>query len=502
MLVRSLLRRLRWLHLAPLLAFIALAAWAFASPIGAGPDDGYHLVSIWCANGGSDLCAPGAAGNSRDVPAGFPRVACYAQLEEESAACQAKVWATWGDNTVETTRGNFVGEYPPVYYATMNLFAGADIQISALTMRLVNATLFVTLATALTALLPASRRRTLLWGWLVTLVPLGMFLIASNNPSSWAITGVGTAFLALLGWFETEGGRRWVLGSLYLLGVVMAAGARGDAAIYIVGATITGVILTAARTRPWALSAILPLLGFVIAMLLFATSGQAGVGVTGFSSGGSTTAPLPGDATGEAPLSGFALAASNLLMLPLLWTGIWGTWGLGSFDTLMPAIVPWAATAAFIVVMFAGLGRLNWRKAIAVSGVLLVLIALPTYVLTVGGDTVGEMLQPRYLLPLIVLFAFVMLFEPGRRSLSFTRLQAFAILGALALANFVALQINIRRYVTGTHEQGLNLDAGAEWWWTGFPVGPSAVWVIGTLAYLGLLAALWPQLRRTLSVSR
>jgi len=74
--------------------------------------------------------------------------------------------------------------------------------------------------------------------------------------------------------------------------------------------------------------------------------------------------------------------------------------------------------------------------------------------------------------------------------------QTFAILAALALANLVALQVNIRRYVTGADQQGLNLDAGAEWWWSGFPVGPTAMWVIGAIAYVGLLAVLWPQLRR------
>ena len=57
----------------------------------------------------------------------------------------------------------------------------------------------------------------------------------------------------------------------------------------------------------------------------------------------------------------------------------------------------------------------------------------------------------------------------------------------------MALQVNIRRYVTGDDLQGLNLDAGAEWWWTGFPVGPTGVWVVGALAFAGLLAVLWPR---------
>lgn len=489
--------RFRWIYLAPVLAFIALSAWAFASPIGAGPDDDYHLVSTWCANGGSSACEPGLKAESRLMPSGFVSVACYAQHAERSAACQDALWSSWGDETVQVTRGNFVGEYPPVYYSTMRVLAGPDLQFSALAMRLFNAALFVGLATALAVLLPPRRRDTLFWGWLVTLVPLGMFLIPSNNPSGWAVTGVGTAFLALLGWFESHGRERWGLAALYLVGVVMAAGARADAAVYAAGATVTVVILTSTRGREWALRAILPLLGFIVAVVLFSTAAQAGTGVYGFGGGEVATIPIPSDSTGlEAPLSGFSLAAYNLLMLPFLWTGVWGTWSLGWLDTQLPAIVPWAAAAAFIAVGFTGLGRINWRKLIAASGVLLVLVALPVYVLTVGGDRVGANLQPRYLLPLIVLFALVILFDPSRVGIRFTRLQLYTVLGALAVANLIALQMNIRRYVTGADQQGFNLDSGAEWWWAGIPLGPTAVWIVGAVAFAGLLAVLGPQLRR------
>jgi len=492
--VRAAFRRLRWLHLAPVLAFIALAAWAFASPIGAGPDDDYHLISTWCATEGDEQCDPGSSESSRVVPSAFRDVVCFAQRSEVSAACQdSTAWQTWDGDPWQTERGNFGGEYPPVYYAVMSVFAGPDLQLSALVMRLFNAALFVGLATALAVLLPTTRRSTLLWGWLITLVPLGMFLIPSNNPSGWAITGVGTAFLALLGWFETTGRRRWALGALYGVGMLMAAGARGDAAVYAAGATVTAVILTAVPTRTWWLRSILPAVGLVVAVVFFATAGQSGVGSGGFTSG---PIDVPGVGSGlDVPIGGFALAAYNLLMLPFLWTGVWGSWALGWLDTQLPAIVAWAATAAFIVVGFAGIGRLNLRKAIATGGVLLVLVVLPVYVLTVGGNQVGENLQPRYLLPLIVLFGFLLVIDPGQQRLRFTRVQTVTILGALALANLVALQVNIRRYVTGIDQQGLNLDAGAEWWWTGLPFGPTAVWVIGALAYAGLLATLVGSLR-------
>jgi hypothetical protein len=182
-------------------------------------------------------------------------------------------------------------------------------------------------------------------------------------------------------------------------------------------------------------------------------------------------------------------------MLPFLWTGVWGTWGLGWFDTGMPALVPAAAITAFVVVAFAALGLLSRRQAVAAAGVLLVLIVLPVYVLTIGGDKVGVALQPRYLLPLIVLFAFVLLALPPGRDIRFAPVQTAFVLAALAVGNLVALQVNIRRYVTGSDAQGFDLDSGAEWWWDAFPVGPQWVWVAGTLAYAGLLLVLWPRLR-------
>jgi hypothetical protein len=492
-------RRLRAVYLAPVLAFVALAAWAFASPVGAGPDDDYHLVSAWCAAGGSAQCEEGSAFWNREVAVGLVDVSCFALEREVSASCQDRALADWDRATIESDRGNFRGDYPQAYYTAMRVFAGADLQTSALVMRLFNAALFVALATALAVLMP-TRRPTLLWGWLVTLVPLGMFLIPSNNPSGWAITGVGTAFLALLGAYESVGRRRVALAVIALVAVLMAAGARGDAAVYAVGAVVTATIIAGPwrdrAWRTWWRWAWLPLAGILIAAGFFLTAGQAGVAGDGFGSTGGGVIP---DLEGVDSLSGFALAAYNLLMLPFLWTGVWGTWPLGWLDTGLPDTVAWAATAAFIVVAFAGIGRLNRRKAIAAGGVLLVLIVLPVWVLTRGGDIVGENLQPRYLLPLIVLFAFILLTMPSGRSLEFGRVQTVVIFVALGVANFISLQVNIRRYVTGVDEQGLNLDAGAEWWWTGFPIGPSAVWVIGALAYAALLVLLWPQLRRQIA---
>ncbi len=484
-------RNLRWI--APILAFVALAAWAFASPIGAGPDDDYHLTSTWCALGGSPQCQTGDSPSSREVSAPLTEIACYARLPKESAACQESILDEWNSDTVETDRGNFGGEYPPVYYATMHLMAGPDLQVSALAMRLVNAAIFVALATLLAMLISPERRRTLLWGWLVTLIPLGVFLIPSNNPSGWAITGIGTAFVALVSWFEATGSRRWALGTLTLVGVLMASGARGDAAVYVAGAMLTATIMAGPwHEFRWATAwkwIWLPLLGVAISLFFFASAGQSGVAGVGFSS----TASPPSQT--DVALTGFALLANNLLMLPFLWSGVWGTWPLGWLDTGVPDLASWSAVSAFIVVAFIGLGQLNWRKAVSALGVLLVLIVLPLWVLNRSGNVIGDNLQPRYLLPLIVLFAFILLTMPPGRRFRLTRAQQFVVFGALAVANLVALQVNIRRYVTGKDAQGLNLDSGAEWWWQGFPIGPIWIWLIGAAAFIALLALLWRELQ-------
>jgi hypothetical protein len=104
--------------------------------------------------------------------------------------------------------------------------------------------------------------------------------------------------------------------------------------------------------------------------------------------------------------------------------------------------------------------------------------------------------QPRYIYPLILLFVGVCLWGLNRIGLGLSGLQLVIIVGALWFANHVALYTNLRRYVTGDNAKGLNLDAGAAWWWS-LPFGPIWVWAIGSLAFLVVLAAAaalsWPR---------
>ena len=242
--------RFRLLYAAPLFAFIALVAWAFASPIGSSPDDDFHLASIWCANSANtSACRPGPTTAERFIPAEIKHSSCYAHQPDVTAACAARYLHSDSKPTVLTSRGNFLNQYPPVYYATMSLFVTSNIEVSVVTMRIVNILIFIGMGVGLYLLLPRFRRPALLWGWGLTVLPLGLFLISSNNPSSWAIIGIGSAWLALLGYFETTGRRRIGLAGLFLLAGIMAAGARSDAALYLVISIVVVAVLTAEKTR-------------------------------------------------------------------------------------------------------------------------------------------------------------------------------------------------------------------------------------------------------------
>jgi len=480
--------RFRLVQFAPVLAVIALGAWMFASPIGAAPDDDFHLTSTWCANElRTDLCQQGPEEGERIVPPVVLYAACFAYDATKSPICQEALLEQPFAPTETTERGSFLANYPPVYYGFMNLFASDNLLLSALLMRFVNILLLVGITTAMYLLLPHARRSSLMWGWLVTMVPLGIFLVASNNPSSWAIIGVGTSWLALVGYFETTGKRRIALGALFGLTVLMAAGARADAALYTILGSLIAVVLTVRRRRISLLLGILPLVFAVIAAIFFLMSRQSTVAISGL-----------GDSTAsEVPLSGFGLLAFNLLNVPELWAGVFGGWPLGWLDTGLPAVVTYGGLGVFVAIVFIGIGVTSWRKEAAALVLVLVLWLLPAYVLQAGGNAVGQNVQPRYLLPLIVILAGVAVFTVGQRRLRLSKVQTTLVAVTLSLTQAFALHVNLRRYITGIDIQGANLDDGYEWWWTGFPLTPMQLWVVGSLSFAALVFVLLRDLRRS-----
>ncbi|AYF98353.1 DUF2142 domain-containing protein [Protaetiibacter intestinalis] len=448
----------------PAALLIALGSWALASPPGASPDEDYHLTSIWCGLGERPgLCEEGDAPTERRVPLPLLESAgCFAFDSEKSASCTLSPM----DELVNTNRGNFAGGYPPLFYGLFAVFASQSLDASVIAMRLVNAAIFVALTTALYLLLPRGRRAPLLWAAAISSIPLGIFLIPSLNPSSWSVLSAMTLWVAYAEYLrESRRGHRIAFASLAVLAAVMGSGARADSAVYAVLGVGAASILLFENSRRFWMSSLLGVGICVVAVSFFLSVGQSAI-------------VAPDTSTGDASL--ITLIFGNLLLLPQLWSGVFGTWGLGWLDTTMPGVV-WVTTLIIYGAgLFVGIGRPDLRKAITVIAAFAALVVVPMYILVHDGVMVGTAVQPRYVLPLIILLAGVALWR-SRDDLGLSGAQMGIVVGGLSIANAVALHTNIRRYVTGDDVGGVDLDGQAEWWWkVGF--GPTWVWVVGSIA--------------------
>lgn len=450
--------------LAPVALLVALLAWGVSSPPGASPDEDYHMGSIWCANGPIDgRCEVTDDAETRELPGDVVKAAsCFAFNSGQAASCPL-------DETgmEPTTRGNWLDNgYPPVFYAVMSTFVTSDLSVSIILMRSFNALVFVGVLTALFFLLPSRMRHLLVWGSLTAVVPLGMFLIPSVNPSSWSIIQASGLWLTTWAFFEQTGRKKVGLAALAIVLMVIGAGARSDSAAYGILAVAVAVVLGWRRDKTFLLELILPVVLIIIAASLFLTSGQSGV--------------LTADV--ERTASVYSLVVANLQLLPLLWVGALGTWGLGWFDTPMPPLV-WVTSVTIVAgIVFWGLRKGTPRKWLALIGVAAGLVVVPMYILVREGITVGTGVQPRYVYPMMIIFIGVALVGLRRADIALSRVQLFVVVAGLTVANSLALNINMRRYITGLDDTGVNLDRDAEWWWN-TPITPMTIWIAGSLAF-------------------
>ncbi|MCE4025685.1 DUF2142 domain-containing protein [Microbacterium sp. Au-Mic1] len=473
-------RSVLWGIVSALAIFLSLGAWSLASPVGSSPDDNFHLASIWCGQGEREgLCEKGDKEPWRLVPHELSIGLCYVAQPRTTGKCTEEHLVVT-DDMVPTKNVNSKGLYPPGYYWIYSFFVTPNVAVTTLAIRLTNAALFAILMVATWFALPRRLRPVLGWSSAVTVVPLGMFLIASINPSSWAITSLAVLFPSVLGFLHTTGKRRIVLGAMSAVAALMAFSSRGDAATYAAVSVLAALVLSFRPERSFLTRAILPAVIVIAAGVATVSAGQVGSALGGLS----TTEPV-----GSLSM----LVVQNLLNLPSLIAGAFGqTWGLGWLETMMPPVV-WAfvifVTAGTV---FAALRWQGWRKALALAGVGATLIVVPMYILVSSGVLVGSQVQPRYLLPLLTVFVAVALapsqdLAPSARVGQ--RLSAMqTIVGGVLLvtANAVALLFTMRRYVAPDY---LYLDSHIDWWWAAGP-SPMTTLVIGALSFCAALAVL------------
>lgn len=337
---------------------------------------------------------------------------------------------------------------------------------SVLLMRVLNSLIFIAMA-ALTFFLVANKyRRALVIAVGATIVPLGMFIVASTNPSSWAL--YSPLFIYLLGrsLVEAQISRKsWLIAALTMVIAAFAAAARADAAVFVLLAF--GLSLWGSPKR-WLQRPEIWVTGSVMTLTSL-------LSVIGGRQSGSALSGLADSANG----GGIGLLVKNLLEIPALYTGALGGWGLGWLDTTPPAIVFASLTLLLGGITFGAIALKASRKEFVVPIIMFsFMIAIPLVMSQGAGASIGTFVQPRYVLPLLALTLITLITTQSQSFLVSPREVTLGIV-IVACANAVSLYINVSRYSTGLSNMAFNLNSGA-WQPTGSALG---VLFVGVAAF-------------------
>ena len=449
------------------------AGWIFASPPGSSPDDDYHLVSTWCPRPVESSCETTTIDGDLYVMA--PVTASHAQCEafhpERSHACIKD----YSDDTIFPSYRYDDGQYPLGFYHFHHLFAGHSVESSVWHMRVANVAILLVLVGAITALSRREISANVALAALIAWTPMGMYFIASNNPSSWAITGVFSYGAALYAALNTQGWRRWALLAVAGLAALLCYESRGDASFYVFVASL-GILILAAGKRHLPEIGVATLLS-AIGVWLMLGSGQA----SNMSHSSEATVTLN---------DRIAVAIANIRYLPEYFAGFVGlNSGPGWRDTPLPGYAPILGLLVLGFVIFLGARAMSWRKALAafmvfgaMAGIPL-LIATPTAFPNLGGY------HSRYALPLLGTWLLIWVTSAFKKS-SLTRGQLTMFVFFLSIVNGVAMHTTIARYVHGLvnirHIGWVapgNLNGDIQWWWADMPLSPMGLWIVASLGY-------------------
>lgn len=476
-----------------------LISWALAAPPGASPDDGYHLASIWCADGfKDDRCLPDPVRPERTralVPQSVLDVACFQYDGSRSAACAVDrpSLSMMQFVPMETNLG---GQRPNLYYRSMHLLITDDIDASIARMRTANVALAVLMIVGTAIVADRRLRAAFLLTMLSTSVPLWLFLVTSVNSSAWGLIGLTTLWAnGLTALSNSKRTNRAVGAVLAVLGTILSLGSRTEAVVHL------AVTMSVLAILWWGVRRAAPLpreksIRTVPQRLL--------AGATLLLIGYAIIAAVPDSAALDRAVrdlvSGYGRIADKqvgnpLLALafdvPSLWVGALGhMWGLGALDTPVPVLSAFAVMGSFVALLALGLQNAQKLRIAAAGVVGAALLVFPSFALLRSGLLVFEQLQPRQFMALLFVLLGTALYRlPGEPDLVLGRGMRTTLVAALTLGNSIALLVTIRRHVSGLLRGALgeyrhvDFTSDIEWWWTTAP-HPNTVWAIGSIAYL------------------
>ncbi len=448
---------------------LLIGAWAFASPIGAAPDEQAHIVRAAAAGTGQfegRAVAPyqrsaGLTPTQADflnrqtqefsIPVRLvPPTPCFASNPDQSAACVGSPGAPAGSYSVAAR--SYATTAPPFIY----VLAGLAMQLpqdSVLPAYLGRLALGLVCALLLAAAASAVSGRGSLWpavGLALAIAPMVLFLASSLTPAGVAVCAAICLMAAVVAlWTGPPTFGLLAVGVLSALALVLA---RPSALAVVAAVSVAALPLVRAR-----------LLFRPSVLLALAVVGGGVVVEVGWVLGHQPSLPLGGLSVTD----GLAVVAEHW---PALVQQLVGEFG--STDVPLLAAIPavWSVLVALLMGAALVIGSLGERLAMVLAAAAVVVLAAAVYAVILAP--VGWELQGRYVLPLAVLLPLLggfVLYRAGAP----TRADVFLVGLAVAAMQFAAFWENARRYAVGRHGP-LDFVSAAEW----MPPGGWLPWLV------------------------
>jgi hypothetical protein len=459
-------------------AFLVMATWSVATPVGSAPDEASHIVKAAATVRGEFVGSPTSQEGIQTfrVPndiaeVGDPQFSCAAARPLVAASCLP----AFRERTHEVRATSGVGGYDPLYYAAVgwpSLFLTGTHAVLA--MRIVSALIgsFFIGVLFWSAAVIRGRPAWLAWSS-VALTPMAYFLGGVVNPNGLEIAAMAAlAAVALVIVSDPAVPRIGPRVALLATSGIVAANTRSVSAIY-VAVVVVAVVITA---QPAALTALLRRRAVLVAL---------GASVLGLLLAGLWTV-LVASPAGFIPSTGQERPGLVRAFLhTLLQTGAYGNQfvdALGWFDVPMPSgiVVGWTAAIGAVVALV--LVGARARPLIGVLVLMAALVIAPAAIQAPVAHEYGYIWQGRYGLPLFVAMVIVAgVATRGLRSRA-TAVRALAVSGTLSwIAQLLVVVWAYRRWSVGALGSWHGLFDGAGW------QGPGGLWAAVALVSVGSL---------------
>ena len=450
-------------------SFIFLGSWALSSPIGSSPDEGSHLVGIWCTEINKSVKCNNSEGPSKFSSQLSGDESCYLYDADQSAGCL---------QSQEEVYKELSGFNDIKFYNFLNSFVSDNISMSVIIMRFINVFILSVCIVFAFIYLRKDIFVGTVFSFMTVGLPLGFYLVTSINTTSWVILG-SIFFIPYIFEIVTNLSVRTIpLIIITMLLTYIYLGSRQDGILFLGISIVSSIPILAYKIKNFNFfikmlkhnnlsRVVISLISLITLYLIYFVSSEI-----------SKRASL-----------GLYASTQNVTNWDIgyrftsLISGALGGWGLGSLEVDMPGVVSVSSLFIFFSVIFISLGKSVIHSKLTLLIYAYFLIFVIWIFLFKSQLFVGQWLQPRYILP--IMFGLMSTSFVGiRQDLDKTFISQIKIFIFLSTVCFAIGQHTLlRRYTHGLDQLYLNLDQNKEWWWNFLPISPMQLLMIGTISY-------------------